>query len=155
MNILFCCITDYGSVADYLNLEIFIIIAILVYSADRKRHRESSKLVEDLNKPIIGFIMNKKEDDEKYRIVNYGKGPAFNIVAAFKDKNEGKLDADWREHYLCYSLKENEDRLLKWKKGGHMWIVRFNDLFNHTYCTICQDDKIEIIDLRDNKNEIV
>jgi hypothetical protein len=151
-NILLC-ITNWGSFADFLSLAIFAAIAIFIYCSDRKKYRESVKLEKDLNRPIIGFKLNKKEDQAKYRIVNYGKGSALNIVAAYKDKINDKIDEEWRDPYLCYSLRENDDLLLKWKEGGHIWIIRYNDVFNNIYFTICQNDTIEIIELIDKSNK--
>lgn len=142
---------NWGSVGDYVNALMFLIVTLFVCFADWRRHKDSSMFQMELNRPIIGFKLDKKQnpDNNSYSIINYGKGSALNIVVAYKDSN---ADNDWIGYTMCYSLKEAEELQLKWHPSGYSWIVRYNDIFNQVYFTICVDDTIEIIELNDISN---
>lgn len=164
-----CFLTDnWGAIADFLSLFAVIILAVIVYHADQKRHSESQNLARDLNKPILVFKIFQTDIDGQpkdfYKIVNLGKGPALNIVLAYKDGDTSKntIDKEWdkddngkdKDIVNCYSLGELEEPLvLCWHSGGHRWIARYEDIFGKKYYTICQDDTLTIIDIDKSKSK--
>lgn len=155
---------NWGTFADCLNVIAVIGLGVVVLCADRRRHNESQQLQKDINRPILVFKM-LPEDKDSYKIVNLGKGSALNIVVAYKTKPKGEIiDTDWegedrdckgkeKKIVNCYSLGEAEPLLLCWKKGGHRWIARYENIFGKKYYTICEEDTLIIIDHINDKND--
>ncbi len=137
--------TNWANFANYINTfvsvaSVLVISALsfLVYAATIQRDEMELKYKEVSERPMIIFKVDKETG--RWKIVNLGKGPAFNLTVAFsKDR------INWLYPVQCYSLEPGKELVLYWSIAANVWRAVYHDVFkDNTYTSTCIEYETDI-----------
>jgi hypothetical protein len=141
-------LSDWAYFSSYAGLIVSICNILILGAISTSFNGQNIKL----QKPCIIFKISLEEAEKAYYIIkNVGKGAALNIIVKHKN-NKG--NEKWDSSTICYSLGQNDELKLLWKKGGDEWIAVYDDILGNHYDSNIKGDTMTFNVLNDKLNKM-
>lgn len=133
--------TFFSAFISLANLAVFIYFSNLVFEYNKKKDKQ----IEELDKPILVFIKNRKDS---YKISNIGRGPALNVsVKVIKDEPTSSLG------YMCYSINVNQEIELPKSDNTLILVANYTDIMGNDFFSSMKNDVMICVIQRGDKNQ--
>lgn len=89
------------------------------------------------SKPVLIFTSRGK--GTRWKLQNYGNGPAINILVA-----ESETFTHWNEAVNCYPLAINQSVELIWVKRAEILAATYSNIYGEQFTSICQYNQTKV-----------